>query len=334
MSEKTSPPASRQPQRQPKLLDQVRHRIRAQHLSRSTEKSYVSWIKRYIFFHGKRHPMEMAEKEVNAFLTHLAVDRNVSASTQNQALCALVFLYRAVLKKDLGELEGLIRAKRKRSLPVVLTREEVQEVLAAVDDRQARWFFQLLYGTGMRLVEGLRLRVKDVDFSYNQITVRDGKGFKDRMTMLPEKIKPVLARHLKTVKTLHQEDLAKGYGQVYMPFALARKYPAAPAEWGWQFVFPAAGFSRDPRSGVVRRHHLHPRPLQRAFKRAVRRVGLTKAASIHTLRHSFATHLLNSGQDIRTVQELLGHKDVKTTEIYTHVLNRGGRGVRSPLDAL
>ncbi len=318
----------------PRLLDEVRRRLRAQHLSRSTEKTYVGWIRRYILFHGKRHPKEMAELEINAFLTHLAVDRHVSASTQTQALCALVFLYRHVLKKDLGEFEGLIRAKRTRYLPVVLTREEVQRVLAAIDDRKDQLFLRLLYGTGMRLREGLRLRVKDVDFSYNQITVRDGKGRKDRVTMLPEVIKPVLSRHLETVKELHQEDLAKGFGKVYLPYALARKYPSADAEWGWQFVFPAANFSHDPRSGVVRRHHQHERKPQRAFKRAVIRVEINKHATPHCLRHSFATHLLLAGQDIRTVQELLGHKSVKTTEIYTHVLNRGGKGVRSPLDGL
>ncbi len=316
------------------LLNQIRQRVRAQHLSRSTEKCYSSWIKRYIFFHQKRHPKEMAEPEVNAFLTHLAVDRHVSASTQTQALCALVFLYRHVLNKELGELEGLIRAKRTRYLPVVLTCEEVQRVLAAIDDWKDQLLFRLLYGTGMRLREGLRLRVKDVDFSYNQVTVRDGKGRKDRVTMLPETIKPILSRHLETVKALHEEDLAKGHGKVYLPYALARKYPSADGEWGWQFVFPAGNFSRDPRSGVVRRHHQHERKPQRALKRAVRKAGISKPATSHSFRHSFATHLLISGQDIRTVQELLGHKNVKTTEIYTHVLNRGGKGVRSPLDRL
>ncbi len=318
----------------PKLLDQVRHRARAQHLSLSTEKSYVSWIRRYILFHDKRHPKEMAEPEVNAFLTHLAVKRRVSASTQNQALSALLFLYRAVLEKEIGDFGNLIRAKRRRKIPVVLTRSEVQAALAAVDSVDDQLILRLLYGTGMRLREGLRLRVKDVDFSYNQITVRDGKGFKDRMTMLPQVTKPQLATHLKAVRSLHLLDLGQGGGRVYLPFALARKYPSAPGEWGWQFVFPAPKVSRDPRSGVVRRHHRHERALQRSFKRAVKKAKISKAATIHTLRHSFATHLLRSGKDIRTVQELLGHKDVRTTEIYTHVLNRGGKGVQSPLDEL
>ncbi len=320
--------------RPPKLLDQVRSRIRAKHLSRSTEKTYLSWIRRYIFFHRKRHPKEMAEPEVNAFITHLAVNRHVSASTQTQALCALVFLYREVLEQDLGELEGLIRAKRTRYLPVVLTREEVHHVLAAIEDWIDKLFFRLLYGTGLRIREGLRLRVKDVDFSYNQITVRDGKGRKDRVTMLPQAIKSTLGQNLERVKKMHEEDLAKGFGRVYLPYALAHKYPAADAEWGWQFVFPAGNFSRDPRSSVVRRHHQHDRKLQRTFKRAVKKVGLTKPATPHSLRHSFATHLILGGQDIRTVQELLGHKSVKTTEIYTHVLHRGGKGVTSPLDGL
>ncbi len=321
---------------QPKtrLLDQVRRRARAQHLSLSTEKTYASWIKRYILFHGKRHPKEMAEPEINAFLTHLAVDRNVSASTQNQALSAILFLYRAVLEKELGDFGEIVRAKSRRKMPVVLTRGEVSSVLAAIDNDEDRLILQLLYDTGMRLREGLRLRVKDVDFSYNQITVRDGKGFKDRVTMLPELIKPALTNHLKEVKALHQQDLKQGRGKVYLPYALDRKYPSAPAEWGWQFVFPAPNFSRDPRSGITRRHHRHERALQRRFKRAVKTSRILKHATIHTLRHSFATHLLRSGKDIRTVQELLGHKDVKTTEIYTHVLNRGGRGVESPLDAL
>ncbi len=321
-------------QKPPRLLDQVRRRMRAQHMSLSTEKSYVSWIRRFILYHGKRHPKDMAEPEINAFLSHLAADRHVSASTQNQALSAILFLYRAVLEKELGDFGDLIRAKRPRKLPVVLTRSEVQSVLGAIDSEDDQLILQLLYGTGMRLREGLRLRIKDVDFSYNEITVRDGKGFKDRMTMLPELLKPQLARHLKEVRSLHRQDLQQGRGKVYLPYALARKYPGAPAEWGWQFVFPAPNFSRDPRSGVIRRHHRHERAIQRSFKRAVRKTNIAKHASVHTLRHSFATHLIRSGKDIRTVQELLGHKDVKTTEIYTHVLNRGGRGVQSPLDSL
>ena len=272
--------------RQPRLLDQVRRRARAQHLSLSTEKSYVSWIRRYILFHRKRHPKEMAEPEINAFLTHLAADRHVSASTQNQALSALLFLYRAVLEKELGDFGDVLRAKRRRKIPVVLTRGEVATVLEALDSDKDRLFLQLLYGTGMRLREGLRLRVKDADFGYNQITVRDGKGFKDRVTMLPEMVKPPLAQHLKRVCALHQQDLKQGRGEVYLPYALARKYPSAAAEWGWQFVFPAPNFSRDPRSGVVRRHHRHERALQRSFKRAVKTTRIVKHATIHTLTPS------------------------------------------------
>lgn len=321
-------------QKPPRLLDQVRRRLRAQHLSLSTEKSYVSWIRRFILYHRKRHPKEMAEPEINAFLSHLAADRHVSASTQNQALSALLFLYRHVLDKELGDFGDVIRARKPRRLPVVLTRVEVDNVLAAIDSDDDRLILQLLYGTGMRLREGLRLRVKDVDFEYNQVTVRDGKGFKDRVTMLPQLVKPRLTQHLEQVRSLHQRDLKHGRGRVYLPYALARKYPSAAAEWGWQFVFPAPNFSRDPRSGVIRRHHRHERAIQRSFKRAVRKAGIVKHAHIHTLRHSFATHLLHNGKDIRTVQELLGHKSVKTTEIYTHVLNRGGKGVQSPLDSL
>ncbi len=317
-----------------RLLDQVRRRLRAEHLSLSTEKTYVSWIRRFILYHGKRHPKEMAEPEINAFLSHLAADRQVSASTQNQALSAILFLYRKVLEIELGDFGDVIRARRPRRLPVVLTRVEVQNAFEAIDSDANRLILQLLYGTGMRLREGLRLRVKDLDFEYNQITVRDGKGFKDRVTMLPQMVKPRIVQHLKGVRSLHQQDLQQGRGRVYLPYALARKYPSAPAEWGWQFVFPAPNFSRDPRSGVIRRHHRHERAIQRSFKRAVRKAGIVKHAHIHTLRHSFATHLLHSGKDIRTVQELLGHKSVKTTEIYTHVLNRGGQGVQSPLDSL
>ncbi len=317
----------------PRLLDQVRDALRVRHMSLRTEKSYVHWVRRYILFHGKRHPVEMGEKEVNAFLTHLAVERRVGAATQSQALCALLFLYRAVLGRELGELEGLIRAKRRRHLPVVLTQAEVRAIFSHLTGED-RLFLSLLYGTGMRLMEGQRLRVKDVDFALHQVTVRDGKGGKDRVAPLPETLEPALQRHLQAVKTLHLRDRSEGYGVVALPDALAKKYPRAGSEWPWQFVFPAAERSRDPRSGVIRRHHLHERAIQRAFRQAVQRAGIPKNATVHTLRHSFATHLLANGYDIRTVQEILGHRSVRTTMIYTHVLNRGGRGVRSPLDAL
>jgi len=319
--------------REPKLLERARARMRAKHLSLRTERAYLGWMRRYILFHGKRHPAEMGEVEINAFLTHLAVKRQISASTQTQALCALLYLYREILDKPVGELEGLIRARRRRRLPVVLTREEVRRVLSHVEGTE-RLFLTLLYGTGLRLMEGLRLRVKDVDFAENQITVRDGKGAKDRVTMLPVSIQDDLRRHLREVERLHKKDLGEGFGKVYLPYALARKYPSAASEWAWQYVFPAAGRSRDPRSGVERRHHLPEQSIQRSFRRAVQRAGLAKAATCHSLRHSFATHILGNGYDIRTVQELLGHRSVKTTMIYTHVLNRGGRGVQSPLDLL
>jgi integron integrase len=275
----------------------------------------------------------MGEKEINAFLTHLAVEGNVSASTQTQALCGLLFLYRTVLEREVGELEGLIRARRRRKVPVVLTPEEVRAILGGIQGTE-RLFLSLLYGTGLRLAEALRLRVKDIDFSYDQIVVRDGKGAKDRVTMLPGTLKAELMAHLKRVKALHDADLREGHGRVHMPHALARKYPSASAEWGWQYVFPAATRSLDPRSGERRRHHLHERGIQRAFHDAARHAGIAKHATCHTLRHSFATHLLMNGYDIRTVQELLGHRSVQTTMIYTHVLNRGGRGEQSPMDRL
>jgi integron integrase len=319
--------------REPKLLDRVRDALRVRHMSLRTEKAYLHWIRRYILFHGKRHPKEMGEEEINAFLTHLAVEGQVSASTQTQALCALLFLYRTVLEKEVGELEGLVRAKRRRKLPVVLTAEEVKRILSRLEGDD-RIFLSLLYGTGMRLLEGLRLRVKDVDFAYDQITIRDGKGAKDRVTMLPSSLKADLREHLKKVKLQHEADLRAGHGWVYLPNALSRKYPGAAAEWGWQYVFPAPALSRDPRSGERRRHHLYERSVQKAFHQAVREAAIVKPATCHTLRHSFATHLLMNGYDIRTVQELLGHKSVKTTMIYTHVLNRGGRGVQSPVDLL
>lgn len=315
----------------PKLLDQVRHAIRLRHYSIRTEEAYVNWARRFILFHNKRHPNEMGQVEVGAFLTHLAVDGRVAASTQNQALNALVFLYREVLGRDLGTVEELVRAKRPPKLPVVLSVSEVGRVLNRLDGVTGL-MARLLYGSGLRLMECLRLRVKDVDFEYRQITVRDGKGGKDRVTMLPESLIAPLHAQLERVKALHQADLAAGHGDVYLPSALERKYPHANREWGWQYVFPSAKRSVDPRSGIVRRHHAAESVLQRAVKVAVRASGVHKPANCHTFRHSFATHLLASGSDIRTVQELLGHQDVKTTMIYTHVLQRGAGGVKSPLD--
>jgi len=265
------------------------------------------------------------------FLNHLAVEKEVAASTQNQALSALVFLYREVLKQDFEWMDNLERAKKPARLPVVLTESEVRHVLAHLDGRN--WLMAgLLYGAGLRLMECIRLRVKDLDFEYRQITIRDGKGAKDRVTMVPESSVDILRAHLERVKAFHQQDLAAGYGNVYLPFALERKYQNAGRQWGWQYVFPAAKRSADPRSGVERRHHIDEKSLQRAVRTAVREARISKPATCHTFRHSFATHLLQKGHDIRTVQELLGHKDVSTTMIYTHVLNRGGRGVRSPLD--
>lgn len=320
-------------ERKPKLLDQVRAAVRTRHYSLRTEEAYVHWIKRFILFHGKRHPLEMGEKEITQFLSALAVTNRVSASTQNQALCALLFLYREVLAQPFGWLDGLVYAKRPRRLPVVLTRTEVRELLGALEG--VHWIMAtILYGAGLRLLECLRLRVKDLDFDANQILVREGKGNKDRITMLPAAVKAPLAKHLERVRQLHQRDLERGFGRVFLPEALQRKYPNADREWGWQWVFPASQMGVDPRSGERRRHHLHESVLQRAIKEAARKVGLAKPVSCHTLRHSFATHLLEDGYDIRTIQELLGHRDVSTTMIYTHVLNRGGRGVHSPVDRL
>ncbi len=317
----------------PRLLDQVREKLRVKHYAIRTERAYLEWIKRFIRFHGLKHPASMGAQEVERFLSHLAVEGKVAASTQNQALSALVFLYREVLGEDLGWMDDLTRAKRPARLPVVLTQAETRALLARLDGRS--WIMaSLLYGAGLRLMECVRLRVKDVDFEMRQVTVRDGKGQKDRVTMLPQSVAEPLRVHLTKVKALHEEDLEAGFGEVYLPFALERKYRGAPREWGWQYVFPASRRSMDPRSGKERRHHLDEKSLQRAVKKAVREAGIAKPASCHTLRHSFATHLLQSGYDIRTVQELLGHKDVSTTMIYTHVLNRGGKGVRSPLDQL
>ena len=315
----------------PKLLQQVRNQMRTRHYSYRTEQSYLHWIREFILFHNKRHPSSLSSEDIGDFLTHLAVKREVSASTQNQALAALLFLYRRVLLLDLPKLENVARAKKGVRMPVVLTRQEVAAVLSQL--KPTTWLMaSLLYGSGLRLSECLRLRVKDVDFAYRQITVRDGKGGRDRVTVLPDTLVQPLQGHLVRVKSLHTQDLRNGGGAVLLPTALARKYPNAAQEWGWQFIFPAAKPSRDPLSAGIYRHHVGEWVLQSAVKDAVRKAGINKPASCHTFRHSFATHLLEAGSDIRTVQELLGHKDVSTTMIYTHVLNRGGRGVRSPLD--
>jgi len=315
----------------PKLLDQMRHVLRLKHMSIRTEEAYLSWTKRFILFHGKRHPQDMGAPEIRAFLTHLAVQDKVAASTQNGALQALLFLYRHVLRQPCPELTDLERAKRPRRVPTVLTREEAAAVLAQLTGVH-RLMAGLLYGAGLRLMECLRLRVQDLDFGSHQITVRDGKGAQDRVTMLPHALAEPLQRHLSRVKLLHEEDLVEGYGDVYLPYAFACKEPHAGKSWPWQYVFPAAKRSIDPRAGIERRHHRSESTLQKAVQDAIRRAHMHKRGSCHTLRHSFATHLLENGYDIRTVQELLGHKDVRTTMIYTHVLQRGGKGVRSPLD--
>jgi len=315
----------------PRLLDQVRARLRLRHYSLRTEQAYIGWIRRFVLANGKRHPRDMGAAEVEAFLSTLATDGKVAAGTQNQALSALLFLYREVLGVDLPWMETMVRAKRPRRVPVVLSRDEVARLLARLDGQYAL-MASLLYGAGMRLMECIRLRVKDVDFGRHEICVRDGKGGKDRRVPLPQKLYESLRQQVERVEIIHCEDLAAGFGAVWLPYALARKYPSAPRELGWQYVFPAAQRSCDPRDGTERRHHVDESSLQRAVKAARIRAGIVKPATCHTLRHSFATHLLEAGQDIRTIQELLGHKDVATTQIYTHVLNRGGMGVISPLD--
>jgi integron integrase len=315
----------------PKLLEQVSDEMRTRHYSYRTEQTYLQWIKQFILFHQKRHPSLLGAEDISSFLTHLAVQRNVSASTQNQALAALLFLYRHVLHTELPRLENIARAKRPVRLPAVFTRDEVNAVLSHLTS--TNWLMaSLLYGSGLRLSECLRLRVKDVDFAYKQITIRDGQGAKDRVTVLPDVLVEPLKGHLVRVRSLHIQDLKEGYGAVSLPSALGRKYQNAAREWPWQFVFPAAKCSRDSVSGLTFRHHAGEWILQNAVKEAVRKARIQKAGTCHTFRHSFATHLLESGSDIRTVQELLGHKDVSTTMVYTHVLNRGGKGVRSPLD--
>jgi len=323
-------PSAGQP---PKLLDQLRQALRTRHYSENTEKAYVHWSKRFIFFHHKRHPVEMGEAEIAQFLSSLATEARVSASTQNQALNALLFLYRAVLHKDIGYVNGVVRARRPQRLPVVLTRQELRAVLGQLRGRD--WLMgMLLYGAGLRLMECVRLRVKDVDGSRHDIRVRSGKGDKDRVTILPAAVQEPLRRHMEQVKQLYEADRNSGFAGVPLPDALGRKYPNAGKDWAWYWVFPASQLFRDPRSGAKWRVHLHASVLQKAVKAAVQAAGISKPATCHTFRHCFATHLLEDGYDIRTVQELLGHKDVSTTMVYTHVLNRGGRGVASPADQL
>ena len=317
----------------PKLLDRVRQAVRARHYSTRTENAYVTWIRRFILFHGKRHPIEMGEPEINQFLTDLAVTKKVSASTQNQALSAILFLYQNVLKKPLEWIDPAVRAKKPKRLPVVLTREEVKTILDLMEGT-SKLVAVLLYGAGLRLNECLQLRFKDIDFKQNQILVRDGKGQKDRITTLPASVKEPLLAQLRNVWKRHQRDLREGAGRVVLPFALAKKYPNADREWGWQWAFPAPTRYFDREAKIERRHHLHETVVQKAMRQAVLRARIGKPATPHVLRHSFATHLLEEGYDIRTIQELLGHADLNTTMIYTHVLNRGGRGVRSPADTL
>jgi integron integrase len=319
------------PAHTPKLLEQVRAVIRRKHYSLRTEKCYLRWIRRYILFHHKHHPDQMGVKEIEIFLTFLAVSANVAASTQNQALSALLFLYRDVLGYTLDEPINALRAKKPKRLPTVLTKDEVNLILNCLLNPH-RLVAQLLYGSGLRMLECLRLRVKDLDFGQKVILVRDGKGNKDRITILPDILQSALMQHLHRIERLHQKDLDQGYGQVYLPHALQRKYPNAHKEWIWQYVFPSRQLSQDPRSHQTRRHHLSPSAVNKAFRLAVKLAEIDKHVTPHCLRHSFATHLLENGYDIRTVQDLLGHKDVRTTMIYTHVLNRGGFAVRSPLD--
>lgn len=314
-----------------KLVDQLRDAIRRKHYSIRTEEAYVDWVLRFIRFHDKRHPNQMGMPEINAFLTHLATDAHVAASTQNQALSAILFLYRHVLETPVEGVLDAVRAKRPVRIPTVLTKPEIFRVIECMDGTR-RLMTQLLYGSGLRVMECVRLRIQDLDFEYHQVIVRNGKGQKDRVTILPDSLSPLLGRHLRYVKLLHEDDLAAGRGDVYLPFALQEKYPHANREWVWQYVFPAPQLSVDPRTGLRRRHHLGESSLQKAVKEAAQKSGIPKRITCHTFRHSFATHLLEAGYDIRTVQDLLGHADVSTTMIYTHVLKQGGLAVRSPLD--
>ncbi len=315
------------------FLEKVRGAIRLRHYSIRTEKAYLSWIKQFIIFNNKRHPKELGDVEVSLFLTYLAQKRHVAAATQNQALNALVFMYRHVLDKPVGELQSVVRAKKPKRLPVVMSQQEVALLLSHLSG--LHWLIGcLMYGSGLRLMESIRLRIKDIDFPHRAIYVRDGKGAKDRVVTLADELLVPLSRHFEYVKTLHERDVAEGYGRVYLPFALDKKYPNAAQEWGWQYVFPAQKKSLDPRSNIKRRHHINESSVQKAVKNAVRSAKINKPASCHTLRHSFATHLLESGADIRTVQDQLGHSDIRTTQIYTHIINRGGLAVRSPLSAV
>jgi len=317
----------------PRLYDCVVEALRSRHYSRRTEEAYLHWIRRFLAFHGGTHPRELAEKDLNRFLTHLAIGENVAASTQNQALAAVLFLYQHVLEQPLDRIEGVVRARKPKRLPVVLSRDEVGAILAELDG-VPRLVCALLYGAGLRLLEALELRVKDLDFGRGEITVRQGKGQKDRLTMLPGELLQEIQDHLRRSRQQHETDLKSGLGQAPLPDALSRKYPKAGREWVWQWVFPASSHYLDRETGIRHRHHLHESVIQKAVHQAARRAGLAKRVTTHAFRHSFATHLLEDGYDIRTVQELLGHKDVQTTMVYTHVLNRGGRGVRSPLDVL
>jgi integron integrase len=316
-----------------RLLDQVRDKLRLKHYSIRTEESYLSWIKRFIFYHHKRHPKDMDKKEIEAFLTHLAVDLKVASSTQNQALNAILFLYRDVLHMDVDDQINAVRAKKPRKLPKVMTKSETSRVIGAMSGVH-KLMAMMLYGCGLRTMECIRLRVKDINFEMNEILVRDGKGMKDRVTVLPDTVQLLLKEHLKRVKMLHEADLAEGYGRVYLPYALEREYRNADGEWGWQYVFPSKSLSKDPRSGMIRRHHISESTLHKAVKKAVRLADIDRKVSCHTFRNSFATHLLEEGYDIRTVQELLGHEDASTTMIYTHLLNKGSKAVQSPLDRL
>jgi len=326
-----APPAfSNQP---PKLMDRLHGALRSRHYSRRTEQAYCHWVKRFIYYHHIRHPVDMAEPEINAFLTHLAVKEKVSASTQNQALCALLFLYRHVIGREVGELGEVIRARKPKRLPVVMTQDEVKAVLSNLSGD--KWLMaSLMYGAGLRLMECLQLRVQDIDFGRNEILVRDGKGAKDRITMLPESLKAPLQEQLKKARAMYEKDLADGWGCVQLPNALDRKYPHASKDWRWQWVFPQENRWKNTKTGEEGRHHTHETILQRAVSEAARNAGIVKRVGCHAFRHSFATHLLEAGYDIRTIQELLGHKDVSTTMIYAHVLNKGGHGVRSPIDDL
>jgi integron integrase len=322
-------------EKNPRIMDQTRDVLRLHHYSFHTERTYLDWIKKYITFHHMRSREDLAqgEKKIEAFLTHLAVDEHVAAATQNQAMNALVFLYKRVLLQPLDQAINAIRADKKLNLPVVLTREEVMKIIPLVEG-VPQLVVKLLYGSGLRIMEATRLRVQDVDFQMKQVTVRSGKGDKDRATTFPAVLIPLLENHLKKVKVLHEKDLADGHGEAYLPYALSRKYPTAAKEWGWQYIFPARDLSTDPLSGLVRRHHIDPSVINKAIRSAVHRAGVAKQVSAHTFRHSFATHLLQRGTDIRTIQALLGHSDVSTTMIYTHILQQGGQGVPSPLDDL